>query len=263
MLYNSIYGNTFKLNGQNNLINIPDFFFKIYSKINNNKEKKEKLKLNKSHNRANADIIQSEENLLIKKYDVIIDNKKDLMLKRKNSACNILKLRKHRKIEKDDYYEITNKKDNINKEKENNNETDATDRNRNKEMKLLSQKSFKNKSFLASNVKNQKCDFGLQKIHKKNLISDFPNLSKSKKKFINNTNEYDKNFKENYANLRNFLGHLFYMKKKYKLNKTIPDNLMLGNSKNNGASSKNDDFKEQVNNLINKLKNKKKEIKKL
>jgi hypothetical protein len=47
MLYNSIYGNTFKLNGQNNLINIPDFFFKIYSKINNNKEKKEKLKLNK------------------------------------------------------------------------------------------------------------------------------------------------------------------------------------------------------------------------
>ena len=69
--------------------------------------------------------------------------------------------------------------------------------------------------------------------------------------------QYDKNFKENYANLRNFLGHLFYMKKKYKLNKTIPDNLMLGNSKNNGASSKNDDFKEQVNNLINKLKNKK------
>jgi len=260
MLYNSIYGNTFKLNGQNNLINIPDFFFKIYSKINNNKGNKENLKLNKSHNRANADIIQSEENLLIKKYDVIIDNKKDLMLKRKNSACNILKLRKHRKIEKDDYYEITNKKDNINKEKENNNETDATDRNRNKEMKLLSQKSFKNKSFLSSNVKNQKCDFGLQKIHKKNLICDFPNLSKSKKKFINNTNEYDKNFKENYANLRNFLGHLFYMKKKYKLNKTIPDNLMLGNSKNNGASSKNDDFKEQVNNLINKLKNKKKEI---
>ncbi len=49
------------------------------------------------------------------------------------------------------------------------------------------------------------------------------------------------------------------MKNKYKLNKTLPQNLILGNSKNNGGSSSKDDFKEQVNNLINKLKNKNRE----
>jgi hypothetical protein len=49
------------------------------------------------------------------------------------------------------------------------------------------------------------------------------------------------------------------MKNKYRLNKTLTQNLILGNSNYNGGSSNNDDFKEQENNLINKLKGKNKE----
>ena len=257
MSYNSIYGNTFKLQGQNNILNIPDFFFKLMVRIKKTGDKKKKILLNRSQNKRENNNLQSDENIknnaLIKKYDLIPNKKTEVLYKRKNSAFNILKLRKHKKINEDDKDElIVSKKEERSKEIEIN----ITEKSKISDMKTLSQKNFRNKSFYGHIPKNN-IDIN-HSGYNKNLVANIPNLARSQKKF-NNKLEYEKKFKENYANLRNFLGHLYYMKNKYKLNKTLPQNLILGNSKNNGSSSSKDDFKEQVNNLINKLKNKNRE----
>ena len=256
MTYNSIYGNTFKLQSQNNLINIPDFFLKLMIKIKKSGEKKKKIVLNRSLNKHENNNLQSDENIknnaFIKKYDLIPTKKKEIVQKRKNSAFNIFKLRKRKVINEEGNNELL-----PNKKEEKSKELDITEKNKINGIKILPQKNLKNKSYLGLNPHNNyEMDF-LK--YKKNLVSDIPDLSKSRKK-INNKHGYEKKFMENYANLRNFLGHLYYMKNKYKLNKTLPQNLMLGNSKDNIGISKNDEFKEQVNNLINKLKVKNKDI---
>ena len=256
MTYNSIYGNTFKLQSQNNLINIPDFFIKLMFKIQNTGVKKRKIILNKSINKREMNSnLKSDENQrnkeFIKKYDLIPNKKKESLGKRKNSAFNIFKLRKRKVIKEDDKNELL-----INRREQKSTEIRVTDKNRINDMKYSSQKILKNKSFYSINgKKNYEVNYlG----HQKNLIADVPNLSKSRKKIATKF-DYEKKFRENYANLRNFLGHLYYMKNKYKLNKTLQQNLILDNSKNNGPS-KNEEFKEQVNNLINKLKTKTKEV---
>ena len=255
MSYNSIYGNTFKLQGQNNILNIPDFFFKLMVRIKKTGDKKKKILLNQSQNKRENNNLQSDENIknnaLIKKYDLIPNKKTEVLYKRKNSAFNILKLRKHKKISEDDKDELI-----VSKKEEKSKEINITEKSKISDMKTLSQKNFRNKSFYGHIPKNN-IDIN-HSGYNKNLVANIPNLARSQKKF-NNKLEYEKKFKENYANLRNFLGHLYYMKNKYKLNKTLPQNLILGNSKNNGSSSSKDDFKEQVNNLINKLKNKNRE----
>ena len=38
MTYNSIYGNTFKIQNQNNLVKVPDFFMKLLNKVKNSNE---------------------------------------------------------------------------------------------------------------------------------------------------------------------------------------------------------------------------------
>ena len=79
MSYNSIYGNTFKLQGQNNILNIPDFFFKLMVRIKKTGDKKKKILLNRSQNKRENNNLQSDENIknnaLIKKYDQIHNKK--------------------------------------------------------------------------------------------------------------------------------------------------------------------------------------------
>ena len=207
---------------------------------------------NRNQNKLNINNLQSYENNLQnvtkKNYDLIFNQKKRKIHERKNSAFNILKSRRYKKIEGDDEDELIN-----NKNKEKFNETDILDKKKINDIKSNSQKNLKNKSFYYP-----KNNFEIDKINKKDNLTNFPNLSHSPKKIINNLKEYDKNYKENYFNLRNFLGHLYYMNKKYKLTQNIPHNLILGSSKYASGSSS-DSFKDQVNNLINKLKTKNKE----
>ena len=250
MSYNSIYGNTFKLPGQNNLLNIPDFFFKLMVRIQKSEDKKKKILLNRSQNKREINSnLQSDENIknnaLIKKYDLIPNKKSQVLYKRKNSAFNILKLRKRKKINEDDKDELI-----VSKKEEKSKEINITEKSKISDMKTLTQKNFRNKSFYG-HVPHNNYDINYS-LQKKNLASNIPNLAKQQKIF-NNKLEYEKKFKENYANLRNFLGHLYFMKNKYRLNKTLTQNLILGNSNYNGGSSNNDDFKEQVNNLFLKL----------
>ena len=252
MTYNSIYGNTFKIQNQNNLVKVPDFFMKLLNKVKNSSESREKNIYNRNQNKLNINNLQSYENNLQnvtkKNYDLIFNQKKRKIHERKNSAFNILKSRRYKKIEGDDEDELIN-----NKNKEKFNETDILDKKKINDIKSNSQKNLKNKSFYYP-----KNNFEIDKINKKDNLTNFPNLSHSPKKIINNLKEYDKNYKENYFNLRNFLGYLYYMNKKYKLTQNIPHNLILGSSKYPSGSSS-DSFKDQVNNLINKLKTKNKE----
>ena len=269
MTYNSIYGNTFKLPNPNNLMNVPDYFFKLLLKVKKNKEIKANSILNHTHNKNHTNNLQSNEkiltNALIKKYDLMLNNKKDLLRKRKNSAYNILKLRKHKKIdEEDNDVLMSGRKEVLNLAKDAFNETDITEKSKINSIKTFSLKNMKNKSFYNNNS-NKKNNNEFDQLLQRNLsnLSNLPNVSKQKKVSINNQKKEDKNIKENYVNLRNFLGHLYYMKKKYKTDKTISKNtknLILNNSRNISGSYNSDSFKEYVNNLINKLKKKNKEI---
>mgnify|MGYP002626449802 CR=1 FL=1 len=266
MTYNSIYGNTFKLPNPNNLINVPDFFFKLLLKIKNNKDIKGNNILNQSHNKIHNHNLQSDENLinnaLIQKYDLMLNKNNDLLHKRKNSAFNILKLRKRKKIEEEDNDALNSgRNDVLNLAKDTFNETEITEKSKIHSIKTFSLKNIKNRSFYNNNS-NKNNNYEYAQLHKK-IRSNLPNVSKQTKISNNSQKGHEKNFKENYVNLRNFIGHLYYMKKKYKTDKTISKNsknLILSNSRNTSIKYNSDSFKEQVNNLINKLKKKNKEI---
>ena len=252
MTYHSIYGNTFKLPNPNTIINVPDYFFKILIKINKNKGIKRSKILNHSHNKINNNNLQSDENiindLLIKNYDLKLNKNNDLLYKRENSAFNILKIRKSKKIEEEENDELINgKMDMWNLTKELFNQTDITEKSKIHNMKAFSLKNIKNRTFYGGN--NKKNNYEIEQPHKW-IISNWPNLSKQKKLNNNIEKESEKYFKENYVNLRNFLGHLYYMKKKYKSDKIIPKNLIINDSRNNSVKYNSGSFKEQVNNLI-------------
>ena len=258
MTCNSIYGNTFKIKNQNNLVKVPDFFLKLFNKAKNGRESNSKMILNRSHNKYDINKVnnlQSYENniknITKKKYDINLCKKNELFRKRKNSAFNLLKFRKNKIIEdQDNEVELIN-----NKNQEKINETDVTEKNKNNGIKYKSQSNIKNKSFY---FHNSQINYELDNINKKNNLTNFPFLSNSPKKIYNNMKEFENNYKESFLNIRNFLGHLNYMNKKYKLNQNIPQNLILSSSKYTTGNSSSDSFKEQVNSLINKLKNKNK-----
>ena len=251
MTCNSIYGNAFKIQKQNNLMKVPDFFLKLFNKAKNGREASGKIIINRSHNKYDINKLnnlQSYENniknITKKKYGINLSKKSELFRKRKNSAFNILKFRNNKKIEEDDEDELIN-----NKNHEIINETDIIEKKKINDIKYKSQNNIKNKSLY---FHNSKINYELDKLNKRSNLTNFPSLTNTPKK-INNIKEYEKNYKDNYLNIRNFLGHLNYMNKKYKLNHNIPQNLILGNSKYATGITSSDSFKEQVNNLINKL----------
>ena len=79
MTYNSIYSNIFKLQNQNNLMNIPEFFLKLIVRMKKTGAKKTKMILSRSQNKKeirNVDSVgNSKNNTLIKKYDLILNKK--------------------------------------------------------------------------------------------------------------------------------------------------------------------------------------------
>ena len=148
-----------------------------------------------------------------KKYDLILDKKNDF-LKRKNSALNLLKFRNNRIMKEEDTVELKNKKEVLKRQNEKIDNIDIIKKSKiNDNIKILLQKSIKNQKF---SIQNKNSKLNIENLIKKKISSNFPNLSKSHKK-INNKQDYEINVKENYANLTKFLGHLYYMQRKYSI----------------------------------------------
>ena len=253
MTYNSIYSNIFKLQNQNNLMNIPEFFLKLIVRMKKSGAKKTKMILSRSQNKKeirNVDSVgNSKNNTLIKKYDLILNKKNEIIDKRKSSAFRIIKLKRPDKKPKSKIEFLTAKK------KEKSAESILTAKMKINNAKNFSQQIYKNQSFNSMIVKNNYDQEYL--IHKKNLDSNIPQLIKQEKK-----KEFEQKIKENYenyVNLRNYLGHLYYMNNKYNMNQTLPHSLFLGSFKRKLDSINKDAFKKQVFNLLKKLKNKNKE----
>ena len=253
MTYNSIYSNIFKLQNQNNLMNIPEFFLKLIVRMKKTGAKKTKMILSRSQNKneiRNVDSVgNSKNNTLIKKYDLILNKKNEIIDKRKSSAFRIIKLKRPDKKPKSKIEFLTAKK------KEKSAENILTAKMKINNAKNFSQQIYKNQSFNSMIVKNNYDQEYL--IHKKNLDSNIPQLIKQEKK-----KEFEQKIKENYenyVNLRNYLGHLYYMNNKYNMNQTLPHSLFLGSFKRKLDSINKDAFKKQVFNLLKKLKNKNKE----
>ena len=253
MTYNSIYSNIFKLQNQNNLMNIPEFFLKLIVRMKKTGAKKTKMILSRSQNKKeirNVDSVgNSKNNTLIKKYDLILNKKNEIIDKRKSSAFRIIKLKRPDKKPKSKIEFLTAKK------KEKSAENILTAKMKINNAKNFSQQIYKNQSFNSMIVKNNYDQEYL--IHKKNLDSNIPQLIKQEKK-----KEFEQKIKENYenyVNLRNYLGHLYYMNNKYNMNQTLPHSLFLGSFKRKLDSINKDAFKKQVFNLLKKLKNKNKE----
>ena len=253
MTYNSIYSNIFKLQNQNNLMNIPEFFLKLIVRMKKTGAKKTKMILSRSQNKneiRNVDSVgNSKNNTLIKKYDLILNKKNEIIDKRKSSAFRIIKLKRPDKKPKSKIEFLTAKK------KEKSAESILTAKMKINNAKNFSQQIYKNQSFNSMIVKNNYDQEYL--IHKKNLDSNIPQLIKQEKK-----KEFEQKIKENYenyVNLRNYLGHLYYMNNKYNMNQTLPHSLFLGSFKRKLDSINKDAFKKQVFNLLKKLKNKNKE----
>ena len=253
MTYNSIYSNIFKLQNQNNVMNIPEFFLKLIVRMKKTGAKKTKMILSRSQNKKeirNVDSVgNSKNNTLIKKYDLILNKKNEIIDKRKSSAFRIIKLKRPDKKPKSKIEFLTAKK------KEKSAENILTAKMKINNAKNFSQQIYKNQSFNSMIVKNNYDQEYL--IHKKNLDSNIPQLIKQEKK-----KEFEQKIKENYenyVNLRNYLGHLYYMNNKYNMNQTLPHSLFLGSFKRKLDSINKDAFKKQVFNLLKKLKNKNKE----
>ena len=114
MTYNSIYSNIFKLQNQNNLMNIPEFFLKLIVRMKKTGAKKTKMILSRSQNKKeirNVDSVgNSKNNTLIKKYDLILNKKNEIIDKRKSSAFRIIKLKRPDKKPKSKIEFLTAKK---------------------------------------------------------------------------------------------------------------------------------------------------------
>ena len=254
MNFNSIYGSLFKASPKDNIFNLehltkknfPDFFIKLLSKSKNHKQGLNDIKnnnnthliikeQNKNKSEANNFIINTK---LIKSNSDFFQRKKiNELSKRKLSESSLINKRENRS-KNDGYLELT-KKDLI-KEKDND---------------IFENINFNNNKNI-SKFKSQFNNNINKSIGNRKKISDFPNL-KSRKPFkFNDKQRYQKKFKENYSKLRNFLNHLYFIKKKYKLYNTLSPNLILSNTKDNvSPDSKVNSFKEQVNDLISKFKN--------
>ena len=287
MIINSVYGSLLKVSPQNNNNNInsknleknnlPDFFVKLinksksqkekehyYNQINNYNNKNNKLKkINntiKINNYINNGIYDNINNIIknsdinAKKNDYFKRNKIGQLQKRKNSESFILDIRRNRIIKNNDYqneYFIEKERQRLQKkEKE-------------KERYFTKDNSY-NQNGVKKHIRNN----SISNINHKN--NNFSPRNKSKTKFISlfksrrtlkinvNKKRYQKNFNENYSKLRNFLNHLYFMRKKYKLNNTVAQNLIFSNNKNDlFPIIKTNLMNEQFNDLLLQFKNSK------
>ena len=243
MTYNSIYGNLFKMSKNDNMFNVnqltkknlPDFFLKLLVKSKSQKEKELSYhnifdnKINNKNNNIkikttnlnkinNNDSNSINNNIFIKKGEFF--SKKSINIntftKRKFIESSSLNIRKKRKIKNEErQHDLFKEKEKESKlQKENIENKDNTYNNFNFHKNLTKSNIS---TYINANNKTK---------------SKFPNISKSKRILKNNDKQrYQKKFKENYAKLRNFLNHLYFIKKKYKLYNSLSPNLVLNNSK--------------------------------
>ena len=271
MSFNSFYKTIFKASpndtnfslNQLSKKNLPDFFIKIISKsksqkeINNNNKSNNTIKKNSNLkknitsfnniNKNNTNINKINKNIIIKKDDTFQQKKLERLIKRKFSESSILDIRKN-KIKKDEEYHSENFEKIIKYDKDKKDNTKLTN------IKNLSKLKthFNNNTHINNNNTNiNNNNNNNNNISPKNkTLYKFPNLTKSRRPLkFNDKKRYQKKFKENYAKLRNFLNHLFFMKKKYKFYNTLSPNLILGNTKNNFSPK----LKEQINELMSKF----------
>ena len=255
MTYNSIYSNIFKLQNQNNLINIPEFFLKLIVRLKKTSDKKSRMILSKSPNKQmnkNVDSVgNSKNNTLIKKYDLILNKKNEYIDNRNSSAFRIIKLKKAQKKANTRFEFLSTKR------KEKSTENVLTAKMKIDNVKNLPNNNYNNQSFNTINPKNNyDVEYLIQK-EKEKLETIIPQLIKQQNKIEN-----EQKIKENYANyvkIKNSLGHLYYTNNKYNMNRTLNQNLFLGSYKRKLDSINKDAFKKQVFNLLKKLKNNNKE----
>ena len=264
MTFNSKYGTLFKVPSNDSIFNLnhlskknlPEFFLKLISKTKRQKENKNEIKINNDNNTSknndnkknkakisnnNKISLRNKNNIFIKNEEIYQKKKNNLGLKGKLSESYLLNERKEKVKKNNDFFK--QKENEWKKKKEN-------DRDNNENKNLVKLKPKINDSN-KNNVNND--NFSL----KSRRVSKFPNLSKTKRLIKSNDKQrYQKKFKENYAKLRNFLNHLYFIKKKYKLYNTLSPNLILSNTKNNFSQDlKANNLKEQVSDLIYKFSN--------
>ena len=269
MTFNSIYGTLFRVPSNDNILNLnhlskknlPEFFLKLISKSKRQKENPNEIKNNNNNNSTkkydnkknlkksdkfninNKSITNNNSinnNILTKKEDIFHRKKFNLITKRNLSESYLLNKRKDN-VKDNDFFKQKEKE--WKKKKEN----DNADSNQNKNLvKLKPQINNTNKNNINDNINP-----------KSKRSSKFPNLTKTKRPTKSNDKQrYQKKFKENYAKLRNFLNHLYFIKKKYKLYNTLSPNLILSNTKNNFSQDlKTNNLKEQVSDLMYKFGN--------
>jgi hypothetical protein len=258
MIFNSVYGSLIKISPKNNnnyinhknleKNNLPDFFVKIINKSQNQKEKEQyynrnnnninnkSIKLKKINNTIDINNyinngIYDNINNIIKNSDInakINDyfkrNKMSQFQKRKNSESFILDIRRNRIIKNDDYqneYFIEKERQRFKKKEKERYFTKDNSNNIKNINKHIRNNSISNISHNNNNSPRNKSK------------TKFISLSKSKRALKINVNKklYQKNFNENYSKLRNFLNHLYFMRKKYKLNNSVTPNLIFSNNK--------------------------------
>ena len=81
MTCNSIYGNTFKIKNQNNLVKVPDFFLKLFNKAKNGRESNSKMILNRSHNKYDMNKVNN-----LQSYENNINNIKNQSISKKKET---------------------------------------------------------------------------------------------------------------------------------------------------------------------------------
>ena len=218
----------------------------------------------------NSNYFNYNNNSNLKKDDIYQRKKIEIKSKRKYSESSIINIRKNKIKKEDDYCYIDYFHDNENKIKkkkekdiDKDKDKDNTDINNSNNPKNL--KKYKsqfnntnNNINNMNNTNNTNTNYNVSffsPVNKK--LAKFPHLSKLRKPLkLNDKQRYQKKFKENYAKLRNFLNHLYFMRKKYKFHNALSPNLILSNSKTGGYSNlKANNFREQLNELMLKFNN--------
>jgi hypothetical protein len=198
---------------------------------------------------------------------MIKEKKNDAFLQRKYSEASMMNVRKKQFRNKDSYYYYEEYFNDVQDKKENKEFTEIDNTNNNN---LLQSNKFQFNSSINTNTNtnnntiknhtNYNMNGNNNFTSKNHKVSNFPKLAKTKKLKISEKDKekYQKKFKDNYSKLRNFLNHLFFMRKKLNIQNNIPPNLSLGNTKANSLSnSRSSFFKVQIKELMKKFKNKK------
>ena len=271
MIFNSVFGTLYKVSPQEFNLNsdnlnkkeLSNFYINLISKSKSQKEKN-KINFHKNNN-ENKNTLKSNKNN-INKYNlnnsIIVNNININNIDiNKNYINNI-----NNNIEKNDFYQ----KKQINKiQKKKFSESYILDIRRNRLKKsedyqntyLIgkeNQKTLRKKQKNVTEDKNVFDDTLSSNINKNDKIfTKFPSLSKPENSLkYNDKQRYQKKFNENYSKLKSFLNHLYFIRKKYKMNnnKSTP-NLILNNTKINFDSEfRVNEMKGKINNLMLKFK---------